>query len=216
MTNFDREAVRSAILDAALVHVPFDGWSQAVLQQGATDAGHEPIMALRVFPRGVVEAVEYWSQRTDRRMLEALEQHDLAALKIRARVALIVRTRLELVAAHREALRRALSLLALPLNAPVGPALLWRTIDAIWYAAGDKATDFNYYTKRGLLAGVYGATVLYWLDDKSEGFAATWEFLDRRIADVMRVPQVLGVIGQRLSALPTPFSLLRMRRFGSR
>ena len=101
---------------------------------------------------------------------------------------------------------------ALPHNAPLAATTLWRTVDAIWYAAGDTATDFNYYTKRGLLAGVYSATVLYWLEDKSEGQAATWEFLDRRIADVMRVPQILGSLRERLSGLPNPFKPFFARR----
>jgi ubiquinone biosynthesis protein COQ9 len=207
--SFDRDAVRTAIIDSTLPHVPFDGWTQGALQHGAADAGFEKVMALRVFPGGPVEAVEFWSQLADRRMLQALEQRDLAAMKVRERVAAAIRLRLEQTAGHREAVRRALGLLALPLNAGKGPALLWRTVDAIWYAAGDTATDFNYYTKRGLLAGVYSATVLYWLEDRSEGFANTWSFLDRRIADVMRVPQTLGAIGKRLASLPSPLSILR-------
>lgn len=213
---FDRDAVRAAIIDSTLPHVPFDGWTQAALQHGAADAGFDPVMALRVFPGGPVEAVEFWSQLMDRRMLQALEQRDLAALKVRERVATAIRVRLEHTAGHREAVRRALSLLAMPLNAGKGPALLWRTVDAIWYAAGDTATDFNYYTKRGLLAGVYGATVLFWLDDRSEGFASTWSFLERRIAEVMRVPQALGSLGKRLASLPSPLAILRSGPFGRR
>jgi ubiquinone biosynthesis protein COQ9 len=213
---FDREVARAAIIDAALPHVPFDGWTQAVLQQGAVDAGYDKVTALRVFPGGAVEAIEFWSKLADRRMLDELERRDLAAMKVRERIATAVRVRLEQNTGHREAVRRALSLLALPLNAGKGPALLWRTVDAIWYAAGDKATDFNYYTKRGLLAGVYSATVLYWLEDRSDGFANTWSFLDRRIADVMRVPQALGSIGKRLAAFPSPFSILRAGPFARR
>jgi ubiquinone biosynthesis protein COQ9 len=214
--TFDRDAVRAAIVDSTLPHVPFDGWTQAALQNGAEDAGFDKVMALRVFPGGPVEAVEFWSQLTDRRMLAALEQRDLASLKVRERIATAIRLRLEQTAGHREAVRRALSLLAMPLNAGKGPALLWRTVDAIWYAAGDTATDFNYYTKRGLLAGVYSATVLYWLEDRSEGFANTWSFLDRRIADVMRVPKTLGANGRRLTSLPSPLSILRSGPFGRR
>jgi ubiquinone biosynthesis protein COQ9 len=213
---FDRDAVRTAIIDAALPHVPFDGWTQAALQLGAADAGYDKVMALRVFPGGPVEAIEFWSQLADRRMLDQLEQRDVAAMKVRERIATAVRVRLEQTAAHREAVRRALSLLALPLNAGKGPAMLWRTVDAIWYAAGDTATDFNYYTKRGLLAGVYSATVLYWLDDRSEGFQNTWSFLERRIADVMRVPQALGALQKRLAAFPSPLSILRGGPFGRR
>lgn len=214
--TFDRDAVREAIIDAALPHVPFDGWTQATLQHGAADAGHDKVMALRVFPGGPVEAVEFWSHLADRRMLAALEQRDLSAMKVRERIATAIRVRLEQTAGHREAVRRALSLLAMPLNAGRGPALLWRTVDAIWYAAGDTATDFNYYTKRGLLAGVYSATLLCWLEDRSEGFATTWSFLDRRIGEVMRVPQALSGLRKRLETLPTPFSFLRNGPFGRR
>lgn len=213
---FDRQAVRTAIIEAALPHVPFDGWTQAVLQQGAADAGYEKVMALRVFPGGAVEAIAFWSKLADRRMLEELERRDLGAMKVRERIATAVRVRLEQNARHREAVRRALSLLAMPLNAAQGPVLLWRTVDAIWYAAGDTATDFNYYTKRGLLAGVYSATTLYWLEDRSEGFENTWSFLDRRIADVMRVPQAIGSIGKRLTAFPSPLSIFRAGRFARR
>ena len=214
--TFDRDAVREAIIDAALPHVPFDGWTQATLQHGAEDAGHDKVMALRVFPGGPVEAVEFWSHLADRRMLAALEQRDLSTMKVRERIATGIRVRLEQTAGHREAVRRALSLLAMPLNAGKGPALLWRTVDAIWYAAGDTATDFNYYTKRGLLAGVYSATVLCWLEDRSEGFATTWSFLDRRIGEVMRVPQALSGLRKRLEKLPMPFSFLRGGPFGRR
>ena len=207
--SFDREAVRTAIIDSTLPHLPFDGWSQATLQHCAEDAGFDKVMALRVFPGGPVEAVEFWSQLTDRRMLAAFEQRDLSGMKIRERIATAIRVRLEQTAGHREAVRRALGLLAMPLNAGKGPALLWRTVDAIWYAAGDNATDFNYYTKRGLLAGVYSATVLYWLEDRSERFENTWSFLDRRIGDVLRVPQALSGLRKQMERLPSPLSLLR-------
>src|SRR4029077_14179482 len=87
---------------------------------------------------------------------------------------------------EREAARRALALLALPLNAGLGLKLLYRTVDAMWYAAGDTSADFNFYTKRAILAGVYSSTLLYWLNDRAEGSEATWSFLDRRIDDVMK------------------------------
>ncbi len=201
----ERNRLRERVLAAALSHVPFDGWTLAALASGAVDAGLAPEMALSAFPRGAIEAVEFWCASADRRMMEALDARDLDRLKTRERVALGVRLRLEAVTRHREALRRALGLLALPLHAGAAAASLWRTVDAIWYAAGDRATDFNFYTKRALLAGVYGATLLYWLEDRSEGSTETWAFLDRRIAEAMRVPQALAALGQKLSALPNPW-----------
>ena len=93
--------------------------------------------------------------------------------------------------------------------APRAMKQVYRTVDAIWYAAGDTATDFNFYTKRMLLAGVYAATLLHWLDDKSEGFAGTAAFIDRRLADVMRIQQAKGQLGKLVDRLPNPFRRLR-------
>jgi ubiquinone biosynthesis protein COQ9 len=125
---------------------------------------------------------------------------------------LAVRLRLTANAAHREAIRRALAILAMPIHAPLAARLLYATVDAIWYALGDRSTDYNFYTKRMLLAGVYSATVLYWLNDKSAENTETWDFLDRRIADVMRIPQAMGRLGKLAEKLPDPLRLLRRRR----
>jgi ubiquinone biosynthesis protein COQ9 len=151
-------------------------------------------------------------------MVEAMEREDLASLKVRERVALGVRRRLELYAADREAIRRALAVLALPQNGPLALRLLYRTVDAIWYAAGDNATDFNFYTKRALLAAVYSSTLLAWLDDRSPGLEETWAFLDRRIADAMRLPQTAQRFVEPLRWLPNPVYLFRQvrRRDGGR
>ncbi len=208
---FDLEAKRGAVLGAALVHVPFEGWTEAALIAGARDAGFDASMALRVFTGGVNEAIEWMSRRADRRAMAALEARDLSKMRVRDRVTLAVRTRIELEGPHREAARRTLTILAAPTNAPLGLKLLFRTVDALWYAAGDTATDFNFYTKRALLAGVYAATSLYWLDDSSENSAESWAFLDRRIAEVMQVPKFIGRIGDVLGRFPMPFAGSRAR-----
>lgn len=213
-TDLDHDALRRTVLEATLAHVPFDGWTQASLNAGAADAGLSEGSALQAFPGGPVEAIAFWAAEADRNMLAALEAQEVGKLRVRERIATAIRIRLEAVAAHREALRRALGILALPHNAPRAAELTWRTVDAIWWAAGDTATDFNFYSKRALLVGVYGATLLRFLDDRSEGAAETWAFLDRRIADVMRVPQVMGRLREQLGKLPNPFALLRTGPFG--
>lgn len=210
-TEIDHDVVRRAILEAALAHVPFDGWSQPSLNAGARDAGYDETMVVRVFPGGPIDAIVFWSIDADRRMLAELAALDVAKMKVRERIATAVRLRLQAVTRHREALRRALGVLALPHNAPRGAELTWRTVDAIWWAAGDTATDWNFYSKRALLAGVYGTTLLRFLDDRSEGSAESWAFLDRRIADVMRVPQALAGMQRQFARLPNPFALLRRR-----
>ena len=146
-----------------------------------------PEEARQAFPGGPVALVAYHAAYADRRMEEALKESDLAAMRVRERIAHAVRLRLEQNAAHREAIRAALPILAQPANGGHALSSLYRTVDTIWFAVGDKSTDFGFYTKRALLAGVYLSTLLYWLNDGSEGTQATWAFLDRRIADVMRI-----------------------------
>ncbi len=215
-TEFDHDAVRRAILAAALPHVPFDGWTQVSLNAGARDAGYSETDVVRVFPGGPIDVIGFWSTDADRRMLASLETLGLAQMRVRERIATAVRIRLEDVVAHREALRRALGLLALPHNAARGAELTWRSVDAIWWAAGDTSTDFNFYTKRGLLTAVYASTLLRFLDDRSEGCAETWGFLDRRIGEVMRVPKLIGEVQARLAKLPNPLRFLRGRPFAGR
>ncbi len=183
---------RRSLLEAALRHVPFDGWTWTAIDAGARDLALAPGEAARLFPGGPLELIRAFSSEADRRMLESLEGLDLHAMKIRDKVAAGVRARLEAVAAHREAVRSGLTFFSLPQNAATGLSCLYRTVDAIWYAAGDRATDYNFYTKRALLSGVYSSTLLFWLNDKSEDYAATWAFLDRRIAEVLKVAGRLG------------------------
>jgi ubiquinone biosynthesis protein COQ9 len=207
---------RDDILQAALHNVAFDGWSERALHQGAQDVGATPEAVARVFPRGVADLVEAFSEWADRTMIEALAARDVSELRTREKVALAVRLRLEALQPHREAVRRLNSYFTLPLNGLQAARLVARTVDAIWYAAGDRATDFSYYTKRGLLAAAYGATVLYWLADESDGQGATWTFLERRLDDILRLPRLRGELQGVLNRLPNPARAARLARRRSR
>ena len=204
--------LQERLLDAAIAHVPFDGWGETALLAGAKDLGIERGLALNAFPGGAIEMIECHSQLADRRMLAAYEAAETAGLKIREKAALAIRLRLSANQPHREAIRRALSVLALPIHAPLAARLIYRTVDAVWQALGDRSTDYNFYTKRGLLAGVYGSTLLYWLNDKSAESAESWAFLDRRIAEVMKIPKAMARLDKLKEKLPDPFHLLRRSR----
>lgn len=206
------DALRDRILDAALPHVMFDGWSRRTLVEGARAAGLEPEDVDIAFPRGVRGAVDHWLRRANDAMVAALDDADLESMRIRDRVAFAVRTRLEQAEPHKEAVRLALGYLALPGNARIAAESLYRTVDSIWWACGDRSTDFNFYSKRGLLAAVYSSTLLYWLDDSSEGHADTWAFLDRRIADVMRIPRIKSRWRELSGKLPSPLRFMRAYR----
>jgi ubiquinone biosynthesis protein COQ9 len=205
----DREALREKLLTETMAHVPFDGWTRTAFDRGIEDTGADRALALNAFPRGIGEMIEYFHRLTDRRMVAELEKRDLASLKLRQKVALALRLRFEINAGNREAIRQGLAFLALPTNAHIGLISLYRTVDAIWYAVGDRSSDFSYYSKRALLAGVYTASVFYWLSDKSEGSEDTWAFIDRRIDDVMRIQKLRGKLDRLVEQLPDPFRLLR-------
>jgi ubiquinone biosynthesis protein COQ9 len=188
----DIETTRRRLLDATLNHVPFDGWTLTALQRAAADLDLDAATAVNAFPGGAAELIAFHSEEADRRMLDELQPLDLPAMRVRDRIAAAVRLRLEQNAEHREAIRRALAFLALPQNGPLGLKCLYRTVDAMWYAAGDTSTDYNFYTKRLLLSGVYSSTLLFWLNDESEGSAETWAFLSRRIDEVLKIGGNLG------------------------
>lgn len=201
----DCDEKRRCLLDATLGHVPFDGWTDASLRRAAADVGLTVADVLDAFPGGAVEALDLFMAEADGKMIADLEGADLASLKVREKVLLAVRRRLERVLPHREAVRRGLATLALPQNAPLALRSLYRTVDAVWFGIGDTSTDWNFYSKRAILAGVYGATVLYWLDDRSKGQAKSWDFLARRLDDAIKVPRTLGQGFDRLRRLAADF-----------
>ncbi|KUF09228.1 COQ9 family protein [Pseudoponticoccus marisrubri] len=183
------ETTADSLLDAALMHVPFDGWSEATFRAAIRDTETERAVARGLFPRGAVDLAVAYHKRGDALMRDRIAAADLSEMRFRDKVAFAVRARIEAVD-DREAVRRGTTLFALPMHAAEGARLIWGTADAIWTALGDSSEDINWYTKRASLSGVYSATVLYWLGDDSLGNEATWDFLDRRIEDVMQIEKV--------------------------
>ncbi|WP_375688833.1 COQ9 family protein [Pseudooceanicola sp. LIPI14-2-Ac024] len=205
-TTHHAQSPADRLLDAAVSHVPFDGWSEATLRAAMADTGIEPGLAKALFPRGALDLALAYHKRGDAEMLRKLAETDLTALRFRDRIARAVRLRLEAVE-DRELVRRGMTLFSLPQNAPEGARAIWGTTDAIWTALGDSSDDVNWYTKRATLSGVYGSVVLYWLGDDSPDHQATWAFLDRRIDDVMQIEKVKAdvrgsKIASALLALP--------------
>jgi ubiquinone biosynthesis protein COQ9 len=182
--------LRDRLADAVAADAAFEGWTRTALAAGARRLDLPPGEADRLFPGGSIQVLTHLSGRADLRTVEDMEKEGVAGMKIRDRIKSAVRIRLERHAGEREAVRRALAVLSLPFNAGLALKLLYKTVDAMWYAAGDTSIDFNFYTKRATLAGVYSSTLLYWLNDRSPGAEATWSFLDRRIDDVMKIEKL--------------------------
>lgn len=195
----ERLPERDAAIEAMLPHVPFDGWTMRALRMGLADAGMPADDAELLFPGGSADMVDTFCDLADRWMEQ--DAATLAETRLTARVRGVIALRFERNRPHREAIRRALAVLALPMNARVAAACSARTVDSIWYAAGDESADFSWYTKRAILTGVYGTTLLYWLRDGSEDGADTLAFLDRRLAGVGRIGKLRGRLDTALARL---------------
>jgi ubiquinone biosynthesis protein COQ9 len=180
---------KDRLLDAALEHVAFDGWSEQTFQAAVSQCGMTMEAARLSCPRGAVGLALAYHARGDAEMVRRLEAADLLSMRFRDRIAAGVRFRIESID-DKEAVRRGTTLFALPHHAADGARAIWGTADAIWTTLGDSSDDINWYTKRATLSGVYGATILFWLGDDSPDQHRTWDFLDRRIEDVMRFEQV--------------------------
>ena len=179
---------RDKILDAALPAIVFDGWTMTVLETAAKNAGLTAFDVKRVFPGGLMDALAHFSAHADAAMVETLRNdYSLTTMKIRERIATAVLVRLRQQTPHREAVRRAMAIYAMPWNKIAELKMIYATVDAMWREAGDTATDYNFYTKRLLLSKVYITTLRVWLDDTSPNLLNTEAFLRRRIDDVMQI-----------------------------
>jgi ubiquinone biosynthesis protein COQ9 len=179
----ERSPERDAALEAMLPNVPFEGWTYRALRSGLRSINTDEVEAELLFPGGVPDMIDAFCDWADRRMeAEAAPQSE--GLKLPERVRALVALRLKQNRPYREAVRRAVAVLALPQNAPLAARCTARTVDAVWHAAGDTAADFSWYTKRVILTAAYTTTLLFWLRDASEDDAATLAFLDRRLAGI--------------------------------
>lgn len=178
------------ILWALLTHVPFDGWTFKALQRAVNDCGFEPTDAYRVFSGNPLEALDFLMTWINRQTEQWLVHKPNDHIKIRDKIFQAVMFRLQLIAPYKEALRTTTWLLARPQHMARGLKYMYQTVDCIWYAIGDESTDFNFYTKRATLAAVYSSTLLKWLNDSSIEHMATQHFLNNRLDDIMRIPQI--------------------------
>ena len=192
----------SDLLVAILPHVVFDGWSQVSFDCAVADLNMDPSLAALLAPRGAVDLAIAYHRQGDADMLVAYEAASTKNLKIREKITLAVRLRLEVIE-NKEAVRRGSALFALPLLVADGAKLIWGTSDNIWLALGDTSEDVNWYSKRATLSVVYAATVLFWLGDDSPLYEETWSFLDRRIKNVMQIETAKGQVraSKQLSAV---------------
>lgn len=197
------DEIRVALAPRLARDAAFDGWGKGAIASAAKSLGLDPDIAALAFPGGATDMIDAWFDWIDAEMARRLPPEKLDAMKIRQRIAALVETRLEIVAGDKEALRRALAMLAMPQNIAKGTKLGWRAADTMWRMAGDTATDYNHYTKRGLLSAIYAATLTVFLDDDSENFADTRAFLSRRIDNVMQFEKAKAGFLKRRERIPS-------------
>lgn len=210
------EELRVALAPDIAASAIFDGWNETALEAAAEMAGADIDVAKLAFKGGAMQMIEAWIASVDQAMEAELPAEKLAEMKIRERIRALVAFRLEAVTDIDEAVRRALSIMAMPQNAPRSLQLGWNTADIMWRLAGDTATDYNHYTKRAILAGIYSATLAVFINDDTEGKAKTYEFLDRRIDGVMKFEKFKHQLTSREVELPSLTRFLGRLRYPSR
>jgi ubiquinone biosynthesis protein COQ9 len=179
------EQLRRQLALAVGENAVFDGWTVKAVDSAAAQLGIDPVKARLAMPKSQAGMIDLYIQEVDRALEAWFTPKRLAGMKIRDKSRALVWRRLEIMGPAREAVRRALAILAMPQNLPLALRVSWRTADLMWRIAGDTSTDFNHYTKRMTLGAVYGSTLLVWLDDETEGWSETAAFLGRRIDNVM-------------------------------
>ncbi len=180
------DEVRAALAPHLPMNAAFDGWTPQAVAMAAETAGIDPDIARLAFKGGAMDMIDAWIEWTDTEMARQLPPKKLDAMKIREKIAGMIEARLAVAAPDKEALRRAMVVQAMPQNLPRTAKIAWRSAARMWRMAGDTATDYNHYTKRAILTGVYGSTLAVFIDDESENYAETRAFLARRIENVMQ------------------------------
>ena len=193
------QALKEKFINAVASHAIFRGWSNDSLKEACIDLDLEFRTLETLFPRGVLDVAVAFHRMGDRDMIKALESEDLSNLKMREKISFALKCRLNVIEGDKESVRLCMSFFALPQNFLDGSKLIWGTADKIWNVLGDDSEDYNFYTKRAILSGVYSSVILFWLGDDSEGNTSTWEFLDRRIQNIMQFENLKARIKKKSS-----------------
>ena len=196
--TFDNNQIRINLIKAMLTHVPFDGWTWEAMEQGATDIGYEMKKTSserikifkNLFKNGSIDFIDIFSEIIDFEVKENYNSIEAKPERVPEKIKKIIMIRLNLCQKYKEAVRSSISLSAIPVNAKISLNILYRTCNSIWRMAGDKSTDFSFYTRRMTLAAIYTSTLLFWLNDKSNDNVETEFFLDRRLNDISKISSI--------------------------
>ena len=206
--------IKDKLLDSFLNNAAFSGLGAPALLQAAKENGINKGEVEIIAPNGAISMIDYWFQKADDYVIETLISR--GGLKIREKATLAIRARLEFLGQHKEALTKAIAIMALPHNIAHSLSIGYRFSDKVWRAFNDKSTDFNYYTKRTMLLAVDTSTAAYFINDDSHEHEDTWGFLDRRIENIMQIEKTKFKIREFKEKLPDPIPLLARLRYGKR
>lgn len=197
------DEIRLALAPVIASNAAFDGWSKDAVDMAAGEIGVDTDVANLAVKGGAMEMIDAWIDSIDIEMANRLPADKIAKMKIRERITELLWTRLQIMKPNRESLRRAMAIMAMPLNLPRASRIGWRSADRMWRLAGDTASDFNHYTKRMTLSAVYGSLLLTFANDESEDFADSRAFLERRIDNVMQFEKAKFQAKARRENLPS-------------
>lgn len=203
--------LKAQFLQEFVREVPFHGWTDRVFSVVEKKLGLQKNYSIMLFPGGIKEIVTLFEEQLDASM--KAQCHELFAdkkIRVRDKIKQAVWLRLVGSKVNRAAFAALVKFYYNPMNYNVALKNLWKTVDEIWYLAGDEATDFNYYSKRFLLFSIYKATILYYISDNSADSKATEDFLEKRIENVMQINKIKSALPNSLEKLKSKIPFLRL------
>jgi ubiquinone biosynthesis protein COQ9 len=199
------QTIREQIALQALEHAALDGWNNGALGLAAEDLGHDHSMAEILFPEGESEAIDLICQHFDGLMVNDFMAKHKNEKSITKRIELMIMCRLQAYEDYKKGVENTILHLMKPQNAVSGQKHLWRTLDIIWNIAGkDVTTDYNYYTKRGLLEFAYLQTIRFWHHDESENLVETQSFLREKLQSIVKTATKAKNLFGKLSSFKIP------------
>jgi len=173
--------LKKTFLKEALNMLPIYGWNAELIINVEDQLGYHNIFTT------IKDLVAYHLEQNDLKMLKKLANAKEPE-KVRDKIKLALLTKITLNDAA--ILKETVKFLTKPQNTNLAFKSLANSCDKIWIYAGDKSADFNYYTKRTLLAGIYSATIVYYIKNSEQDTLNEQDlelFISKRIDEILKL-----------------------------
>ena len=197
--------LRYQILLKAKEHVSKCGWNDKLFYNIASKSKFKFSEIAVLFPEGYITLLEMYLDTVNNQMTEDSKKINLIRLRVHERVKELVILRLKIMSREKELISKTYFHLLLPQNFKIASRCLYKAVDQIWFVAGDNSTDFNFYSKRAILASIYTLTMIHFINN--DNMDETLSVLNKLLKRVSKIPKIKSNISDYTKILPQLFKL---------